>query len=88
MDRGGKHASHFVGLVPKGSYNTDMYGKTVNHESSPAGTMTPADLKMLALEENVNKDADWAEYQLPGGTQVMRGFYRPLTHIDDLLKVQ
>jgi len=75
-------------IVPTGSHNTEMNDKTINHQIDPASSLTPADLKMLSLQENVNKDTDWAQYQLPNGTQVMRGYYKPLSHIDDILKVE
>ena len=69
-------------------YNPDMDGKTNFSERSVTGYLSPADLKVLAIGENVNKDAEWAEFTLPNQTQVMRGYYKPLTHINDILTVQ
>jgi|GEM_PF-6604723 len=67
--------------------STEMYGKTAFSEGGATGYLTPADLKVLAIEENVNKDVQWQLFKLPNGLYVMRGYYKPLTRIDDILRI-
>ncbi|MFH1941735.1 MAG: T9SS type A sorting domain-containing protein, partial [bacterium] len=75
-------------ITPNPIYNPDMDGKTMFSERAGTNGLSPADLKALGIEENVNKGAEWAQYTLPNQVEVMRGFYKPLTHIDDILGIR
>jgi len=75
-------------IVHTGSLNYDMNKKTVNSEIDPASKMTPADKKLFAMEQNINNDTEWATYELPDGTQVMRGYYRPLAPLNDVANIR
>ena len=74
-------------IVLNAIYNQEMKYKTKFSELSASQHLTPADLKVLAIEENVNKDVQWQLFKLPNGLYVMRGYYKPLTSIDDILRI-
>ena len=66
--------------------NSLMEGKTAFVEGNATSQFTPADLKILAIQENMSaKENPWQPYQLPNGPFITRGHYKTLTHIDDIL---
>jgi len=78
--------------TPNPIYNSALIGKTAFHEGGPSLNLSPADIKLLRIEENISRVTDaynpMNTENLPDGTLVTRLYFPTKVHLNDVLRQQ
>lgn len=79
-------------ITPNPVYNSSLVGKTKFHEAGSTEYLTPMDIKLLRIEENISRVTDaynpMNTENLPDGTLVTRLYFPTKVHLNDVLKQQ
>ncbi|MCK6603489.1 MAG: T9SS type A sorting domain-containing protein [Ignavibacteriaceae bacterium] len=79
-------------ITPNPVLNSSLVGKTKFHEGGSTEYLTPMDIKLLRIEENISRVTDaynpMNTENLPDGTLVTRLYFPTKVHLNDVLKQQ